>query len=164
MRCPGSWHYEATGLPQNQNNSALSNSFVQPEQEVTIYANGTSRIDPSKLAGSIIQFDDAMTKVSSNATAMHGKYQEAPLDDNFAESRMAFQNGFQDLGIMQHDLKQSLADLETQDLEGVAVVKRCLFQQGWLEEKVDSVLGLIQGGVNMRMFDVAEDRRVEMWG
>ena len=44
---------KATGLHPSQDNSAPYNNTVQPKQEVTIYANGTTHIDPLKVADNI---------------------------------------------------------------------------------------------------------------
>jgi hypothetical protein len=146
---------KVTGHQQSQNNT------VQPKQEVTTFANGTTHIDSSELADNITQFHDDQTKVSSNATAMYIRSKQAGLEDKFVESRMAFETGFQDLVTKQHDLKQSLADLETQDTNGIATVRSGLSKQGWSEDKADSILELIKGDIKKEMFIVEEEEKAE---
>lgn len=148
---------EATGLQRIQNNSGPSNSMIQPNQGVTVYANGTTHIDPSELAGSITQFDKAMTKVFSIATAMC-------KDKHNVESHMAFQNGLQDLNTAQHKVRDNLADLETQDPDGIATVRSGLSMQGWSGEKVNSIFGLIKGDLDKELFIVVEEEKAEEWG
>ena len=77
------------------------------------------------------------------------------------ESRMAFETGFQNLVTNQHDLKQSLVDLETQDTNGIATVRSSLSKQGWSEDNAESIFGLIKGDINKEMFIVEEEEKAE---
>jgi len=153
--------FEATTFEKGGHHDTVTSYSPFSEQKPALNSDGTTHVDPTKLAKSIIDFDQAESELPKMYETMRSHQQKASQSDAAASSQITYQTSIQDLVVQQKRIQRSLRDLGKRDLDGVDEVKSNLSRQGWLDEKVNSILTLIQDGVNEAKYRAIGDEEVQ---